>query len=704
MHVQKLPDFDGRINARSCELLLQYLTAPYLRIPLVLRFFAAPERTISLANEQLQDMLDAVLFEPGVWRSSNDIKCPEQVPSINRKHLSTPLGLLFNELQKSPDGILVAVNKLLQNVLELDAGRYDASSTPAILYVVRLIVRIQSFVHTLLRHAIFTGDANEQEVNEAMGGKRNTTSSTTSSTTSTTTENDTEENKENKEDAENEQNGTNEQNDTNDINDTNETENGNHTTGVNGATYIRGFNCSKVLANKLLIYCKRWRYDMLHRIFPMLLTWARRAVAKGAVSALCVIRAHLAYLFRNASINIITQFEEELEKKNLKLEYAEETKKEKGTITEQLTVRTLLCSQIYLTASYRFDVEPLSTEVMKRFGRSDVSAKKKKAAAKAKAAAKKKKNKKSKKNSKKLSKKKDAKLFNNEYATGDDDDNDNDTEMLVNASLGIPQMELFSLFQLKRGHVLKWLEMNPKAANTIMEECVHVVTNKLTNPKKKENQQDDGISSLSFGTSANHGTVAASMKLEARSWKPLITKMCSGRFVPDTEAETRHRQLLNIDHESKDIRYEEWLRQTTTLGVDTEVNVQLGEFTLKKHRVEPVDPRMTQFTDFKAVFGTGSGVGTTGFQCAEVKNTTCRLWVRMVGRRHDLKLWSSPRDRTPENGCWPSKGPYTRLFPSQIRGSTETWILDTLRPYIASIPSDRRQFIIIHLHKNVHSR
>jgi hypothetical protein len=82
LHVQKLPDFDGRVNSRSCELLLQYLTAPYLRLPLVLRFFAAPEMTTALANEQLQDMLDAVMFEPGAWQPNEEVACPEQVRTI----------------------------------------------------------------------------------------------------------------------------------------------------------------------------------------------------------------------------------------------------------------------------------------------------------------------------------------------------------------------------------------------------------------------------------------------------------------------------------------------------------------------------------------------------------------------------------------------------------------------------------------------
>ena len=30
LHIRHLPDFDGRLRARFCELLLQYLTVPYL--------------------------------------------------------------------------------------------------------------------------------------------------------------------------------------------------------------------------------------------------------------------------------------------------------------------------------------------------------------------------------------------------------------------------------------------------------------------------------------------------------------------------------------------------------------------------------------------------------------------------------------------------------------------------------------------------
>lgn len=76
LHIKSLPTFDGRISPRQTELLLQYLTVPYLRIPLVLQFFACQEHIAALACEQLQEVLDACLFEPGQWQAdySKEVK------------------------------------------------------------------------------------------------------------------------------------------------------------------------------------------------------------------------------------------------------------------------------------------------------------------------------------------------------------------------------------------------------------------------------------------------------------------------------------------------------------------------------------------------------------------------------------------------------------------------------------------------------
>jgi hypothetical protein len=70
LHVKQLPDFDGHLRARECELLLQYLTAPYMRIPLVIHFFADQVRINALSNVQLQGVVDAVVFEPSLFQEA----------------------------------------------------------------------------------------------------------------------------------------------------------------------------------------------------------------------------------------------------------------------------------------------------------------------------------------------------------------------------------------------------------------------------------------------------------------------------------------------------------------------------------------------------------------------------------------------------------------------------------------------------------
>ncbi len=66
LHVKDLPSFDNRISQRDSELLMSYLTVPYLRIPLVLSFFASQEHIVALLSPTVQALLDAVLFEPGM--------------------------------------------------------------------------------------------------------------------------------------------------------------------------------------------------------------------------------------------------------------------------------------------------------------------------------------------------------------------------------------------------------------------------------------------------------------------------------------------------------------------------------------------------------------------------------------------------------------------------------------------------------------
>ena len=51
-----------------------------------------------------------------------------------------------------------------------------------------------------------------------------------------------------------------------------------------------------------------------------------------------------------------------------------------------------------------------------------------------------------------------------------------------------------------------------------------------------------------------------------------------GRFIPDTDYESLKR--MNHLSSAAEHDFETWLRETTTLAVNTEINVQLGKLTL----------------------------------------------------------------------------------------------------------------------------
>ena len=145
LHLKALPSFDGALRPRESELLLQYLTVPYLRVPLLLRFFSEPSHVHALGSPKLQAALDAVLFEPGLWQEAHVKTAPQRIPAPNRAHLATPAGILFNELTRSPTAVSESVLALTGLALELDSGRYDPTSAncAASLYILRVAARVE---------------------------------------------------------------------------------------------------------------------------------------------------------------------------------------------------------------------------------------------------------------------------------------------------------------------------------------------------------------------------------------------------------------------------------------------------------------------------------------------------------------------------------------------------------------------------------
>eukprot|EP01012_Entosiphon_sulcatum_P009332 TRINITY_DN1521_c0_g2_i1.p1 TRINITY_DN1521_c0_g2~~TRINITY_DN1521_c0_g2_i1.p1 ORF type:complete len:4962 (-),score=1074.52 TRINITY_DN1521_c0_g2_i1:73-14958(-) len=152
LHIKSLPDFDGVLNQRDSELLLSYLTAPYLRVPLVLGFFASADRVHTLRSQQLQDVLDAVLFEPQRHLPLDCSRAPLMVPTEDRHLLGTPYGLLLNELYRSPATLVKFLLALLKQGLECDSGTPYSAELDLILFTVRVAAKAENYMYFLVSH------------------------------------------------------------------------------------------------------------------------------------------------------------------------------------------------------------------------------------------------------------------------------------------------------------------------------------------------------------------------------------------------------------------------------------------------------------------------------------------------------------------------------------------------------------------------
>ena len=136
----------------------------------------------------------------------------------------------------------------------------------------------------------------------------------------------------------------------------------------------------------------------------------------------------------------------------------------------------------------------------------------------------------------------------------------------------------------------------------------------------------DGILSLIEGEDVSKPAVLVHI---VQAWltpeRPGFSFM--GRYVPEQESQEAELDSKLSVAGKRD--FEDWLRESTTLVVNTEINVQLGEFTIKKNAVQPLPQYMMRNEDFVSVFQRVSKDDI--IQCADVKNTTNRKWVRLVG-------------------------------------------------------------------------
>ena len=121
--------------------------------------------------------------------------------------------------------------------------------------------------------------------------------------------------------------------------------------------------------------------------------------------------------------------------------------------------------------------------------------------------------------------------------------------------------------------------------------------------------------------------------------------------------------------------------------VETEINVQLGQLTWKRHHMQLLDRAICSHPDFVAVFG--EAAAAERHQCAEVRRTEQTRWLRLLGARHDLHIWAADERSPPP--------PSTALrLPAAIGGGTggggagggaPEWMRHALAEFAAAVPS-----------------
>ncbi len=129
LHIRRLPEFQG-LQPSSVELLLQYLTVPYLRIPLVIEFFTSEDHINALKDPKLRRLVEAAIFEPGAYlpHDAQLDALHDLPPKDGVAATATRYGVLLNEVSQSGPRLLSSMTKLLKLVLTFGASAAEQAS------------------------------------------------------------------------------------------------------------------------------------------------------------------------------------------------------------------------------------------------------------------------------------------------------------------------------------------------------------------------------------------------------------------------------------------------------------------------------------------------------------------------------------------------------------------------------------------------
>ncbi|TFJ87145.1 hypothetical protein NSK_001478 [Nannochloropsis salina CCMP1776] len=179
LHTEKLPTFGDTLSREESETLLSYLTVEYIRIPLVVSFFASRDRHTYLFNPDLQALLRAVLFEPGAWippsghqpvtlvpvrRTAEQKRQNDIANMLNAKRarqgekeggiLATTPGLFLNELKHAPKGVLGPLLAMFHSISDMAKAPVNSPEASYILYIISLAVATEAMLEMFASEAI----------------------------------------------------------------------------------------------------------------------------------------------------------------------------------------------------------------------------------------------------------------------------------------------------------------------------------------------------------------------------------------------------------------------------------------------------------------------------------------------------------------------------------------------------------------------
>ncbi|KAH8741146.1 EF hand family protein, partial [Cryptosporidium ryanae] len=707
LYIKTLPSLSESLLPSEVECVIQYLTTPYLRIPLMLQFFADENRINSLSSVSVQHIIWVSLFEPWVWNSpgkldakNDDFKETLLVPIEGGNEISTPAGLLFNELLTSPNPIFKSLEEIMLIALDKDTGSFSGANSRIILFVLRMSVVISNYTKHLINYyeywsKVFAGNSDIDGFDK-QGTVANSDMFYGNS-------------------------------------------------GING--FCRGFEPLFADSKKvelLKLSYKRLRYVIENFYLKMIMDWMHKELRDTNIPALCVMYAHIACIYGYVqNVSELDAHSTSLLVSSLlflNTHYSvDDVSSASGGVQNKRSSNNHGLSQNSVGGNGNKNTNTVGSSISCGSGGSSNG-----------------------NNHNNIGVSAGLVSGNGNFngnngigiaggagvSSGFNHVNStlyisNPWGYTVNNVLGVPDLEIFSIQARTRHLIIEWLSRNVREANIVLDSVVAAIAVK-------------SIGIFNVDGLGNNGS--ENLRPTTREWIQLPSISGGGRFVPLNEippdlydwlscrdfrstAERLNGKMgresfskrggankssyrfynwwrlkkpsmsmsdgqsygtqtdcpaaempLCLKYQSSRIEYNEWFKTVLSITTETEINIQFSLFSLKNNNMRVLGSWIRDFEDFKSVICESEefvskernkskecGVCESRFddkyQCADIANTQNLYWCKLIGSRIDLYRWE-PYHRT-------NKVTFKTVYNKNNLPEEIEWIRDLFEPWRA---------------------